>query len=96
MWMIPFLICFPLVVAALMFLIRQSKVRNIVAYISSGAIMVVTGLFLASWVSQGAQIMEFYYHTHTIDMIMLGGVWLLMFFITYLSFKYKKHVISLL
>ena len=96
MWMIPFLICFPLVVAALMFLIRQSKVRNIVAYVSSGAIMVVTGLFLASWVSQGAQIMEFYYHTHTIDMIMLGGVWLLMFVITYLSFKYKRYIISLL
>ena len=96
MWMIPFLICFPLVVAALMFLIRVNKVRNIIAYISSGVIMLVTGLFFATWVGQGAPVMELYYHTHTIDMIMLGGVWLLMFVITYLSFKYKKHVISLL
>ena len=96
MWMIPFLICFPLVVAALMFLIRVNKVRNIIAYISSGIIMIVTGLFFATWVGQGAPVMELYYHTHTIDMIMLGGVWLLMFVITYLSFKYKKHIISLL
>ncbi|MBQ6843729.1 MAG: NADH-quinone oxidoreductase subunit L [Agathobacter sp.] len=94
--MIPFLICFPLVVAALMFLIRVNKVRNIIAYISSGIIMIVTGLFFATWVGQGAPVMELYYHTHTIDMIMLGGVWLLMFVITYLSFKYKKHIISLL
>ena len=96
MWMIPFLICFPLVVAALMFLIRVNKVRNIIAYISSGVIMLVTGLFFATWIGQGAPVMELYYHTHTIDMIMLGGVWLLMFVITYLSFKYKKQVISLL
>ena len=96
MWMIPFLICFPLVVAALMFLIRVNKVRNVIAYISSGVIMLVTGLFFATWVAQGSPVMELYYHTHTIDMIMLGGVWLLMFVITYLSFKYKKHIISLL
>ncbi len=96
MWMIPFLICFPLVVAALMYLIRVNKVRNMIAYISSGIIMIVTGLFFASWIGQGAPVMDLYYHTHTIDMIMLGGVWLLMAVITYLSFKYKKHIISLL
>ena len=96
MWMIPFLICFPLVVAALMYLIRAEKVREMIAYISSGIIMLVTGLFFATWAGQGSPVMEFYYHTHTIDMIMLGGVWLLMFVITYLSFKYKKHIISLL
>jgi len=96
MWMIPFLICFPLVVAALMYVIRVNKVRNMVAYISAGVIMLVTGLFFVTWISQGAPVMDLYYHTHTIDMIMLGGVWLLMFVITYLSFKYKKHIISLL
>ena len=35
MWMIPFLICFPLVVAALMFAIRNEKIRGIVAYIDA-------------------------------------------------------------
>ena len=96
MWMIPFLICFPLVVAALMFIIRNEKIRGIVAYIGAGTIMAVTGIFAFDWFAQGAPMMELYYHTHTIDMIMLGGVWLLMFVITYLSFKYKKHIISLL
>lgn len=96
MWMIPFLICFPLVVAALMFVIRNEKIRGIVAYIGAGTIMAVTGIFAFEWFSQGAPLWEFYYHTHTIDMIMLGGVWVLMFVITYLSFKYKKHIISLL
>ena len=96
MWMIPFLICFPLVVAALMFIIRNEIIRGIVAYIGAGTVMAVTGIFAFDWFAQGAPMMEFYYHTHTIDMIMLGGVWLLMFVITYLSFKYKKHIISLL
>ena len=96
MWMIPFLICFPLVVAVLMFAIRENKIRNIIAYVGAGTIMAVTGLFAFQWFAQGALLLELYYHTHTIDMIMLGAVWLLMFVITYLSFKYKKHVISLL
>lgn len=96
MWMIPFLICFPLVVAVLMFAIRENKIRNIIAYVGAGTIMAVTGLFAFQWFAQGAPLLELYYHTHTIDMIMLGAVWLLMFVITYLSFKYKKHVISLL
>ena len=96
MWMIPFLICFPLVVAGLMFAIRNEKIRGIVAYIGAGTIMAVTGWFAFEWFAAGAPLLELYYHTHTIDMIMLGGVWLLMFVITYLSFKYKKHIISLL
>ena len=39
MWMIPFLICFPLVVAALMFVIRNEKIRGIVAYIGAGTVI---------------------------------------------------------
>ena len=96
MWMIPFLICFPFVVSVLMFAIRKNKVRNMVAYASAGTIMAVTGLFAFDWFGQGCPEMDLYYHTHTIDMIMLGAVWVLMFVITYLSFKYKKHIISLL
>ena len=62
MWMIPFLICFPFVVAVLMFSIRVNKVRNTVAYISAGTIMAVTGLFVLQWIAQGCQQMELYYH----------------------------------
>ncbi len=96
MWMIPFLICFPFLVSVLMYLIRENKVRNTIAYISAGVIMLVTGIFVAQWASMGNPVMELYYHTHTIDLIMLGAVWVLMFLVTYLSFKYKKKRVSLL
>ena len=96
MWMIPFLICFPFVVSVLMYTIRKNKVRNMVAYISAGLIMAVTGVFALQWFGTGCPEMELYYHTHTIDRIMLGAVWVLMAVITYLSAKYKKHIISLL
>lgn len=96
MWMIPFLICFPFVVAVFMFAIRVNKIRNTIAYISAGVIMAVTGLFVFDWVRQGCPEMDLYYHTHTIDRIMLGAVWLLMIVITYLSFKYKRKIVSLL
>ena len=96
MWMIPFLICFPFVVSVLMFTIRKNKVRNMVAYLSAGTIMIVTAVFVIQWLLAGSPVMELYYHTHTIDLLMLGAVWLLMFVVTYLSFKYRKRLVSLL
>ena len=96
MWMIPFLICFPFVVSILMYTIRVNKVRNTIAYISAGTIMAVVGAFVVQWISGGCQELDLYYHTHAIDMIMLGAVWVLMILVTYLSFKYKKKIISLL
>ncbi len=96
MWMIPFLICFPLVVSVLMYTIRVNKVRNTIAYISAGTIMAVVAVFVAQWIAGGCQNMELYYHTHLIDQIMLGAVWLLMVLVTYKSFKHKKKAVSLL
>ena len=96
MWMIPFLICFPFVVSILMYTIRVNKIRNIITYISAGIIMAVVGLFAVQWIAGGCREMELYYHTHIIDMIMLAAVWLLMFLVTYLSFKHKRKIISLL
>ena len=96
MWTIPFLICFPFVVSVLMYAIRVNKVRNIIAYISSGVIMAAVGVFVVQWIAGGCKEMNLYYHTHTIDMLMLGAVWLLMIVVTYLSFKYKRKIVSLL
>lgn len=96
MWMIPFLICFPFLVSIVMFIIRNHKVRNVFAYIGAGTIIAVVAMFFWEWMSQGFPILEFYYHTHTIDMIMLGAVWILMVLVTYLSFKHKKAWVSLL
>ena len=43
--LIPFLICFPFVVAIFMYLIRNNKIRNGVAYVSLAVIM-ATALWL--------------------------------------------------
>lgn len=96
MWTIPFLIIFPLLVSILMYSIRVNKVRNIVAYASAGAIMAVTLCMLVLWAAGGCQNMELYYETELIDKIVLGAVVVLMCVVTYLSFKYKRRVVSLL
>ena len=96
MWTIPFLIIFPFVVALLMYAIRVNKVRNIIAYLSAGIIMLATGALVVQWMVGGCQEMELYYETHTIDRIVLGVVIALMFFVIYKCFKYKRPLISLL
>ena len=96
MWIIPFLICFPLLVSIMMFFVRKAKVRNVIAYLGAGTIMAATVAYAAKWISQGCQTVELYYHTHLIDMIMLGAVWLLMVLVTVLSFKHKKAWVSIL
>lgn len=96
MWTIPFLIIFPFVVSLLMFTVRVNKVRNVIAYASAGTIMLVTATMLVQWIADGCQSMDLYYHTHQIDMLMLVAVVLLMFLVTYLCFKYKRRLISLL
>lgn len=96
MWTIPFLIIFPFVVSLLMFTIRVNKVRNTIAYVSAGIIMAVTATMVVQWIADGCQNLYLYYETHHIDMLMLVAVVLLMVLVTYLSFKYKRRVISLL
>lgn len=96
MWTIPFLIVFPFVVSILMFTIRVNKVRNTIAYASAGVIMAVTAAMVIQWIADGCQSMDLYYNTHHIDMLMLVVVVLLMFLVTYLCFKHKRRIISLL
>ncbi len=96
MWTIPFLIIFPLLVSVLMYSIRVNKVRNIIAYASAATIMVVTLYMLVTWVATGCPDMDLYYETELIDKIVLGAVVVLMCLITYLSFKYKRRIVSLL
>lgn len=96
MWTIPFLIIFPFLVSILMFTIRVNKVRNTIAYASAGVIMAVTASMVIQWIANGCQSMDLYYHTHHIDMLMLAAVVLLMFLVTYLCFKHKRRLISLL
>ena len=93
---IPFLVCFPLIIAVLMYVIRVNRVRNAIAYISAAAIMVGTIVLVAQWIMGGCEAIELYYHVEIVDRIILGFELLLMVAVTYLCFKYKKYWISLL
>lgn len=96
MWTIPFLIIFPFLVSILMYFIRVNKVRNTIAYISAGAIMVATITLVVQWVMGGCRDMNLYYETEIIDKIVLGAVILLMCLVTFLCFKHKRPIVSLL
>ena len=96
LWTIPFLILFPFVVSILMFTIRVNKVRNTIAYTSAGVIIAATAAMFVNWVATGCQDMNLYYETHLIDRAMLLTVVLLMCLVTYLCFKHKRRLISLL
>lgn len=92
---IPFLICFPLVAAVLMFCIRKNSVRNVIAYISAAAIMCGTITLVVQWIMGGCEAIELYYHVETLDRIILVFELFCMVVITYLCFKYKKYWISI-
>ncbi len=96
MWTIPFLIIFPFVIALLMFTVRVNKVRNTIAYISAGVIVAAVAALFVQWLMGGCQEMELYYETELIDKLVLGAVVLLMCLVTYLCFKHKRRLISLL
>lgn len=93
---IPFLICFPLLVSVLMFTIRVNKIRNAVAYISAVAIIAGTIVLVVQWALGGCKPIELFVEVELIDRIILGVELFLMCLLTYLCFKYKKYWISLL
>lgn len=96
MSIVPFLICFPFLVSILMYTIRVNKVRNTVAYISAGIIVVAVGVFVAQWIAGGCGTQQLYYGTKLIDELIIGVVWLLAVVVTFLCFKYRRYMISLL
>ncbi len=93
---IPFLIIFPLIIACLMFVIRSSKARNIVAYIGSVVIMIGVGVLVFDWLRAGAKPVDLYLETELADKAILAGELALMLGVTYLCFKYKRYWVSLL
>ncbi|MGI6118476.1 MAG: NADH-quinone oxidoreductase subunit L [Bilifractor sp.] len=93
---VPFLICFPFVVALLMFCIRVNKIRNAVAYVSAVIIMAASVFLCVQWALKGAESMELYFHTEVADKAILIAEIVLMCVVTYCSFKHHRWYISLL
>lgn len=94
--LIPFLICFPFVVAVFMYLIRNNKIRNGVAYVSLGVIMATAAFLLVDFISNGARASAYQVENELVEMLILIAEVGLMFLVVYQCFRYKKYLISLL
>ncbi len=94
--LIPFLICFPFVAALLMYFIRNNKIRNSVAYVSVGVIMLTVIWLLVDFLSKGGETMTVLVESELVETVILLFEIVLMLLVTYLCFKYKKPLISIL
>ncbi|MBQ9022592.1 MAG: NADH-quinone oxidoreductase subunit L [Eubacterium sp.] len=96
MQVVPFLICFPMVIALLMFIIRADKVRNVIAYLGAVITMALVGLLVVQWIQGGCAAMDLYVETEIVDHIILVGDLIVMVVILIYCIKYRRFLISLL
>lgn len=94
--LIPFLICFPFVAAIFMYIIRNNKIRNGVAYVSVTVIMAAAVWLLADFISKGAIETAFLVENEFVELLILIAEVGLMFLVVYQCFRHKKYLISLL
>ncbi len=91
------LICFPFLWAILPACIHNSKRRAFFVYLGCGIVMVLSVFTAIQWYLAGGQTLNFRLpYQETFGHVFLVGDILLMCFITYLSYKYKKLIISVL
>ncbi len=91
------LICLPFLWAILPAVIHNSKCRAFFVYLGCGIVIALSIFTAVQWYLAGGETLNFDLpHREAFDGIILFGDLFLMCLITYLSFKYKKGVISLL
>lgn len=90
MFLIPVLIGIPVLLAVLMALIRDPKIRGIIVYAGAGCIMAATVALLVVWGLGGRQSTLLFTGTEVVDHLMSVGDVLLMGLILFMSFKYHK------
>ena len=96
MFIVPFLICFPLVMAFLMFVIREKKLQAAIAYIGAAVIMAGAIVLFMQWLTNGSTRISLYGSEGMVDHLILAGELALMVLVTVLCFKYRKYWICLL
>lgn len=96
MFLIPTLTGIPLIGAALIYLIHNEKIRGLIIYITAALMMVTTFFMVATWIIDGQNTWRYYVDTVFVDHLMQIVEILLMIFIIYMSFKYKKRWVCLL
>ena len=91
------LICLPFLWAILPAVIHNSKCRAFFVYLGCGIVIALSVFTAIQWFLAGGLTMDFDLpYREVFDEVILVGDIFLMCLITYLSFKYKKGVISLL
>ncbi len=95
---IPFLICFPFLIAVILLCCGKSKFGNIVSYLGAVVIMIASvAFFVYKGVSGGFAFGQgMYVNTEIADYVILAGEILIVLVVTFLSFKYKRYWVSLL
>lgn len=91
------LICLPFLWAILPAVIHNSKCRAFFVYLGCGIVIVLSVFTAVQWYLAGGQTLDFDLpYREAFDGVILFGDLFLMCLITFLSFKYKKGIISLL
>lgn len=96
MSMIPFLIGFPVLLAAILFLIRKEDLRGYMVYAGAGVIMLITVIFIMQWIFDGSETWMLYPSTELPDHLIAAGDIFLMGLILYMSLKYKRALSAIL
>ena len=96
MSMIPFLIGFPVLLAAILFLFRKEDLRGYMVYAGAGVIMLITVIFIMQWIFDGSETWMLYPSTELPDHLIAAGDIFLMGLILYMSLKYKRPLPAIL
>ena len=96
MGILPVLIGFPALMAAVLPILPSEQVRKRVVYAGAGVVMLLAALVLGWWLSEGGESILLYFDTEAVDSLMLLGELFLMCLIIYLSIKHKKYPVILL
>lgn len=94
--LVPVLILFPFLVAAATALIKEDQLRGCVIYTGSAVTIVAALTLVAQWALGGAQTVELYVETGTVDHIILACELLLMCLVIFLSCAHGKFPIAML
>ncbi len=95
-YLIIVIICFPFLSALLLSLLKNNTARQIVTYVSSGAIICMAVAFAAMYFTSGMPHLAFFEQTKIVDYAMIGIEIFLMALVTALSFKYKQYYAAVL
>ena len=96
MAVIPLLICFPFLAAAVLLLSKNGGLRDLVSYLGAVVIMCLTGVLWVAWIRSGSRPIDLYYNTEIADHVIFGAEIFMMCLVTFLCFKYGYKRVSLL